>query len=311
MWRSGSRPKLRTTFGCTWPEPATSSHLPASGPALKRMSISALGSVNGKYEGRKRSCRSSLSKNWRQKLVNTARRIRDDQPHRPGHDYRGSSRLLADLELVRASLIANSAELLAGGRLTRLIRTVSAFGLGVATMDVREHSEKHHHALGQLFDRLGELGVPYASLNADERFEVLSAELAKRRPLAPSPPPLDADGTRTYATFEAIREAHERFGPACIESYIVSMTRGADDLLAAVLLARQARLVDVTENLATIGFVPLLETVTELRTAGEIVGGIQRRPVGLVDRHEHCRNAVDPEGANPHVFRHSGRMAVA
>ena len=34
-----------------------------------------------------------------------------------------------------------------------------------------------------------------------------------------------------------------------------------DDLLAAVLLARQARLVDVTENIATIGFVPLLETV--------------------------------------------------
>ncbi len=83
----------------------------------------------------------------RQKLVNTRRRIAEDQPHRPGHDYRGSSRLLADLELVRASLIANSAELLAGGRLTRLIRTVSAFGLGVATMDVREHSEKHHHAL--------------------------------------------------------------------------------------------------------------------------------------------------------------------
>ncbi len=207
----------------------------------------------------------------RQKLVNTARRIRDDQPHRPGHDYRDSGGLRADLDLVRTSLIANSAELLAGGRLTRLIRTVSAFGLGVATMDVREHSEKHHHALGQLFDRLGELGVPYASLNAEERFEVLSAELAKRRPLAPSPPPLDADGTRTYTTFEAIRVAHERFGPACIESYIVSMTRGADDLLAAVLLARQARLVDVTENLATVGFVPLLETVTELRAAGEIV----------------------------------------
>ncbi|MFT3971238.1 MAG: phosphoenolpyruvate carboxylase [Micropruina sp.] len=207
----------------------------------------------------------------RQKLVNTARRIRDDQPHRPGHDYRGSTRLLADLEEVRTSLIANSAELLAGGRLTRLIRTVSAFGLGVARMDVREHSEKHHHALGQLFDRLGEVEAPYASLSAEERFEVLSAELAKRRPLAPSPPPLDADGARTYATFEAIRDAHERFGPACIESYIVSMTRGADDLLAAVLLARQARLADVTENVAAIGFVPLLETVTELRAAGEIV----------------------------------------
>ncbi|MFT3860219.1 phosphoenolpyruvate carboxylase [Micropruina sp.] len=207
----------------------------------------------------------------RQKLINTRRRLTDQLPHRDGHDYRGSGHLLADLEVVRSSLIANRAELLADGRLTTLIRTVSAFGLGVATMDVREHSEKHHHALAQLFDRLGELGRPYAELAPGERFEVLSAELGRRRPLAPSPPPLDADGTRTFATFEAIRTAHERFGPAVIESYIVSMTRGADDLLAAVLLARQARLVDVTEGLATIGFVPLLETVDELRTAGQIV----------------------------------------
>ncbi|MFT4294382.1 MAG: phosphoenolpyruvate carboxylase [Micropruina sp.] len=207
----------------------------------------------------------------RQKLLNTRRRITEDYPHRPGRDYRGNQRMLADLELVRSSLIANSAELLADGRLTRLIRTVSAFGLGVATMDVREHSEKHHHAVGQLIDRVGELEVSYAELSAEQRYALLCGELAQRRPLAPSPPSLDADGARTYATFEAIREAHERFGPACIESYIVSMTRGADDLLAAVLLARQARLVDITENIAAIGFVPLLETVTELRTAGEIL----------------------------------------
>ncbi len=207
----------------------------------------------------------------RQKLVNTRRQITEGLPHRPGHDYRGSTRLLADLELVRDSLIANRAGLLADGRLSRLIRTVSAFGLGVATMDVREHSDKHHHAVGQLIDRLGELDVPYATLAPHERYALLCEELGQRRPLAPSPPSLDADGARTYATFEAIRTAHDRFGPTCIESYIVSMTRGADDLLAAVLLARQARLVDVTENLATIGFVPLLETVTELRTAGEIV----------------------------------------
>ncbi len=207
----------------------------------------------------------------RQKLINTRRRLSEEQPHRKGHDYCGSERLLDDLELVRASLIANRAGLLAEGRLTTLIRTVSSFGLGVATMDVREHAEKHHHALAQLFDRVGELDRPYATLTSLERFELLSAELAQRRPLAPTPPPLDADGTRTFATFQAISEAHERFGGSIIESYIVSMTRGADDLLAAVLLARQARLVDITEGLATIGFVPLLETVAELRTGGGIL----------------------------------------
>ena len=63
MWRSGSRPKFATTVGCTCPEPDTSSQRPASGPVSKRMSISADGSVNGKYDGRKRIDKASVSKN--------------------------------------------------------------------------------------------------------------------------------------------------------------------------------------------------------------------------------------------------------
>ena len=52
------------------------------------MSISADGSVNGKNEGLKRSCRSSLSKNVRQKSVNTAFRslkLTFSPIHRPSH----------------------------------------------------------------------------------------------------------------------------------------------------------------------------------------------------------------------------------
>ena len=51
MYFSRSRPMLRITLGCTWPEPATSSQRPASGPLWNWMSISALGSVNGKKLG--------------------------------------------------------------------------------------------------------------------------------------------------------------------------------------------------------------------------------------------------------------------
>ncbi|MCH8629298.1 phosphoenolpyruvate carboxylase [Arsenicicoccus piscis] len=214
----------------------------------------------------------------RQKLLNTHRRIADEGLPREGHDYVGREGLLADLLVVRESLRANQGELLADGALLTLIRSVSAFGLQVATMDVREHADAHHHVLAQLVDRLGESDASYSSLARPERLQVLSRELASRRPLGPTPPALDDAGRRTYDTFTAIRRAQDRFGADVIESYIVSMTQGADDLLAAAVIAREARLVDVSGEVARIGFVPLLETVAELRAAGQILDTLLSDP---------------------------------
>ena len=49
------------------------------------------------------------------------------------------------------------------------------------------------------------------------------------------------------------------------------MTKGADDLIAATVLGKQAGLVDISRGIAKVGFAPLLETVAELRAAGEIL----------------------------------------
>jgi phosphoenolpyruvate carboxylase len=141
----------------------------------------------------------------------------------------------------------------------------------MATLDVREEASVHHGALAQLFDRLGEVERPYMELAREERTEVLSAELAARRPLAPDPPPLDQAGARTYGAFTEIRAAHALYGPSCVESYVISMCRGVDDVLAPALLAREAGLIDLPEGRAALDFVPLLETLEELRRADEFL----------------------------------------
>ena len=212
------------------------------------------------------------------KLEHTRRRIAAGEPHQAGRDYLGTGQLLDDLLLMRESLAENRGELAARGRVDRTIRVVAAFGLHLATLDVREHADAHHHALAQLFDRLGELSWRYADLPREHRRALLAKELAGRRPMSGQPAALDEAGARTLAVFTEVREALDTFGPEVCESYIVSMTRGADDLLAAVVLARETGLVDLHAGIARIGFVPLLETISELREAGAVLDDLLGDP---------------------------------
>lgn len=183
--------------------------------------------------------------------------------HIPHRDYKDTHELLADLTLMRDSLFDHRGELIATGLLERTIRTVATFGLTHATMDIREHAQVHHQALAQF------LGSDYSTLSPGQRYTLLGAEIAKPNHCDPST--LDALGKKTLDTFVAVGDLIDRFGPEVIETYIVSMTKGADDLLGAVVLAKEAGLVDLAMGKALVGFAPLLETVAELRSADVIL----------------------------------------
>ena len=204
------------------------------------------------------------------RLAFTRNRHASGGEHVAHRDYNNTSELLADLTLMRDSLLENRGELMATGLLERTMRTVSAFGLTHATLDVREHSDAHHHTLAFAY------GDAYKSKNHQERFAILSSELASSKKLDFKK--CDERAQKTLDTFRAVFDIVKRFGPESIETYIVSMTKGSDDLLAAVVLAKQANLVDLSANTAVIGFAPLLETVAELRAAGEMLEALLSDP---------------------------------
>jgi len=183
--------------------------------------------------------------------------------HVSHRDYKDTHELLSDLMLMRDSLFDHRGELIATGLLERTIRTVAAFGLTHATMDIREHAQVHHQALAQF------MGPDYSTLSVMDRYGVLGDAIAQ--PNCCDPSKLDALGKKTLDTFVAVGDLIDRFGAEVIETYIVSMTKGADDVLAAVVLAKEAGLVDLDKSVARIGFAPLLETVAELRSADRIL----------------------------------------
>ena len=196
----------------------------------------------------------------RHKLALTQARHVAGLPHFPGRDYQNTSELLQDFEIMRSSLEANNGSLIANGLIDRIMRSINAFGLTHATMDIREHSETHHKVLNQLFGGSDEELIDkylISDTNADTKS-------------------LDEQGSKCFKTFTAINELIDRYGNEVIESYIISMTKSSNDVLAAVLIAKNAGLISLKEDksFAKIGFVPLLETVAELRAAGEILDNL-------------------------------------
>ena len=193
----------------------------------------------------------------RHKLSLTQARHASGLPHFPGRDYKDTAELLQDFNIMRTSLLANNGQLIANGLLDRIMRSISAFGLTHATMDIREHSDAHHKLLTQIFGSSSK--------------EIISKALLDQ--INPNLSGIDQAGNNCYKTFVAINELIDRYGPEVIESYIISMTRSADDVMAAVVIAKIAGLIsfDKSNSFAKIGFVPLLETVIELKSADRIL----------------------------------------
>ena len=213
-----------------------------------------------------------------QRLLNTRQRLTEGAQPRPGLEYSCTEELLDDLDVMRTSLLENQGDLVARGSVDRVMRIAATFGMALATMDIREHADRHHRALAVLFDRLQAGGPPYAELSRADRAKLLSAELTSPRPLRSPATRFTGEAEDMLRLFETVREALDVFGDEAIESYIISMTRGADDVLAAVVLAREVGLVDLSADVARIGFVPLLETVDELRLAGPILDELLSDP---------------------------------
>ncbi len=191
----------------------------------------------------------------------------------PQNPYLRSEDFLADLRTIEASLRAHHGEALIAQRLRPLIRAVEVFGFHLATVDLRQSSDKHEEVVAELL-ATARIEARYAQLDEAAKRTLLMRLLNDARPLRVVGASYSAHAQGELAIFEAARTARERFGKEAIRHYIISHTETVSDLLEVLLLQKEVGLMQGTVDHQArhdLIVVPLFETIEDLRNAAPIM----------------------------------------
>ncbi|MEI6661972.1 MAG: phosphoenolpyruvate carboxylase [Comamonadaceae bacterium] len=191
----------------------------------------------------------------------------------PQNPYRLAQEFIADLRTIENSLIAHHGQALTAQRLHPLIRAVEVFGFHLATVDLRQSSDKHEDVVAELL-RTARIESHYSALDETAKRSVLMRLLNDARGLRVQGAAYSAHAQGELAIFSMAKVMRERFGNEAIRHYIISHTETVSDLLEVLLLQKEVGLVSGTIDgnaHSDLIVVPLFETIEDLRNAAPIM----------------------------------------
>eukprot|EP00539_Tryblionella_compressa_P014206 CAMPEP_0178826270 /NCGR_PEP_ID=MMETSP0746-20121128/6660_1 /TAXON_ID=913974 /ORGANISM="Nitzschia punctata, Strain CCMP561" /LENGTH=964 /DNA_ID=CAMNT_0020488079 /DNA_START=53 /DNA_END=2947 /DNA_ORIENTATION=+ len=175
--------------------------------------------------------------------------------------YTDRKEFMDELMVIHRSLCETGNEVEADGFLTDIIRNVSAFGLNMVTLDIRQESTRHEEAIDAITRFLG-LGS-FSQWDEDTRLAWLEQQLASPRPLLRPgvwheyPEIFSPTCVDTLETFAVIAEQHE----GSLGAYVISQCTSASDIYSVLVLQKDA---GVKKPLRV---APLFETLDDLNGA--------------------------------------------
>ncbi|MES2991218.1 MAG: phosphoenolpyruvate carboxylase [Pseudomonadota bacterium] len=191
----------------------------------------------------------------------------------PQNPYASADEFLADLKVIDASLAAHHAHALAAPRLKPLMRAVQVFGFHLATVDLRQSSDKHEAVVAELL-KVAKVEPDYSALTEDARRSLLVQQLNDARPLRVRAAAYSEHTVAELAIFEAAVVMLARYGRDAMRHYIISHTEDVSDLLEVMLLLKEVGLLRGTLDdgaLSDLIVSPLFETIGDLRNAAPIM----------------------------------------
>ncbi|WP_180135694.1 phosphoenolpyruvate carboxylase [Acinetobacter sp. YH12070] len=167
--------------------------------------------------------------------------------------------LLDPLLVCYRSLIDSGLPEIANGQLLDFIHRVNCFGIELLKLDIRQESTRHRQAISAITEYLG-LGN-FETWTEQARQNFLIQELQSKRPLLPKflnePKQSLIEHPDVQEIFATMRTLAEQ-PPESLGAYIISMAEHPSDVLAVLLLQKEAGIKQALR------VVPLFETLKDL-----------------------------------------------
>ncbi len=180
--------------------------------------------------------------------------------------YRQDQELLEPLLLIDRSLRSCGMPVIADGKLLDCIRRVTAFGLHLLRLDIRQEAERHTEAIDAITQSLG-LGH-YQDWSETEKQHFLLSELDNPQPLIPRELCCTAEVREVLDTFQMLAVQ-----PECgLGAYVISMAAQPSDVLAVRLLQKACGCATPQR------IVPLFETLDDLNHAAAAIDALLQIP---------------------------------
>ncbi len=193
--------------------------------------------------------------------------------------YVDEQEFLADLELIRDSLISHGDEAIASADLLDLIRLVETFGFFLLHLDIRQESTRHSEAVAELCLKL-DTGAEYAGLDENARVALLCKLISE------SGTTVDRNGLsestqETLQVLDVMANMRNEVSAKAFGTYVISMTHCASHVLELMWLASLCGLAGKRngEWFCHIQISPLFETIEDLTHIEEVMTRLLDEPV--------------------------------
>ncbi len=185
--------------------------------------------------------------------------LNEGKPLNQSKLFKSINEVIDPLNMVYNSLCSVKCEKIANGLVLNLLRQAHTFGLNLAKIDIRQESSRHQKLINNICKNL-KLGN-YQNWSEKKKISFLSKKFLSKSPLISRSISLDKEDHEVWETFKMMA----KLPVECMGAYVVSMTSNVSDVLAVILLQKEAGIK------TCLRVVPLFETLSDLQNSHKIV----------------------------------------